>query len=92
MKDEGSYLVEWLEFHKLVGVERFFLYDNTSTDNTIDVLRPYIESGEVIYHYWPHKPGQMSAYTHCLNNHRYDSEWIAFIDLDEFNLPSAILN
>ncbi len=38
MKDEGPYLVEWLEFHKLVGVEKFYLYDNSSSDNSIDIL------------------------------------------------------
>jgi hypothetical protein len=31
-KDEASYLPEWFEFHRLVGVERFFLYDNGSSD------------------------------------------------------------
>ncbi|NES76928.1 MULTISPECIES: glycosyltransferase family 92 protein [unclassified Okeania] len=89
MKDEGPYLEEWLEFHKLVGVEKFYLYDNNSTDNTQNILQLYIHNGEVIYYYWPDKPGQMSAYTHCLKNHRYDSEWIAFIDLDEFLFPTV---
>ena len=89
MKDEGPYLEEWLEFHKLVGVERFYLYDNNSTDNTQNILQFYIQKGEVIYYYWPHKPGQVSAYTHCLKNHKYDSEWRAFIDLDEFLFPTA---
>ncbi|MDJ0518100.1 MAG: glycosyltransferase family 92 protein [Trichodesmium sp. MO_231.B1] len=88
MKDEGLYLEEWLEFHKLVGVEKFYLYDNNSTDNTHNILQFYIQKREVIYYYWPEKPGQMSAYTHCLKNHRYDSEWIAFIDLDEFLFPT----
>lgn len=31
-KDEAPYLAEWIEFHRLVGVEHFFLYDNLSTD------------------------------------------------------------
>jgi len=31
-KDEAPYLPEWIEFHRLVGVERFFLYDNGSGD------------------------------------------------------------
>ncbi|NER01850.1 MAG: glycosyltransferase family 92 protein [Okeania sp. SIO3C4] len=88
MKDEGPYLVEWLEFHKLVGVERFYLYDNSSSDNTINILRPYLESGEVIYYYWPHKPGQKSAFSHCLKHHGKLSQWIAFIDLDEFLFPT----
>lgn len=88
MKNEGPYLEEWLEFHKLVGVERFYLYDNNSTDNTKDVLSSYVKSEEVIYCYWPEKPGQMSAYADCLKKYPTVSEWIAFIDLDEFLFPS----
>lgn len=100
MKDEGPYLVEWLEFHKLVGVDRFYLYDNNSTDKTAEILRFYsgnspfgkdkstVVSGAVISHYWPEHPGQMSAYSHCLKNYGQESEWIAFIDLDEFLFPT----
>lgn len=88
MKNEGLYLVEWLEFHKLVGVERFYLYDNDSTDNTKDILNSYIDSGEVIYCYWPQRPGQIPAYSHCLENHKQESEWMAFVDLDEFLFPT----
>ncbi|MGB3514483.1 MAG: glycosyltransferase family 92 protein, partial [Microcoleaceae cyanobacterium] len=88
MKDEGPYLIEWLEFHKLVGVEKFYLYDNDSTDNTKEIISSYIDSGEVIYCYWPQRPGQMPAYSHCLENHKQESEWIAFIDLDEFLFPT----
>lgn len=40
MKDEGPYLVEWLEFHKLVGVEKFYLYDNSSNDNSMIFCTP----------------------------------------------------
>lgn len=29
-KDEAPYLPEWIEFHRSVGVERFFLYDNSA--------------------------------------------------------------
>ena len=36
---------EWVEFHRLVGVERFFLYNNFSEDNHMEVLAPYIEEG-----------------------------------------------
>src|SRR6185312_2800453 len=27
-RDEAEYLAEWLEFHRLVGFERFYLYNN----------------------------------------------------------------
>ncbi|MDJ0555858.1 MAG: glycosyltransferase family 92 protein [Microcoleaceae cyanobacterium MO_207.B10] len=89
MKNEGHYLVEWLEFHKLVGVERFYLYNNNSTDNTLDILDAYTERGEVILHDWPLQENQQSeAYTHCLEHYKTETEWIAFIDLDEFLFPT----
>ena len=34
IKNEGPYLREWLEYHKLIGVEHFYVYDNESSDNT----------------------------------------------------------
>ena len=44
-RDDADYLGEWIEFHRLVGVERFVLYDNGSTDDHLDVLAPYLEEG-----------------------------------------------
>src|SRR5947209_4668609 len=32
-KDEAPYLAEWVTFHRLMGVDRFYLYDNRSTDS-----------------------------------------------------------
>ena len=61
-KDEARYLPEWLEFHRLVGVERFFLYNNNSTDNHMEVLAPYIEEGTVVQRDWPLFPGQYDAF------------------------------
>ncbi len=82
--NEASYLREWIEFHRLVGVERFFLYDNESTDEHLRVLAPYVEDGTVVLHEWPMRPGQMPAYDHCLQRYGHESRWIAFLDLDEF--------
>jgi hypothetical protein len=83
-RDEGPYLREWLEFHRLVGVERFYLYDNNSTDDHAEVLRPYVEEGLVELNPWPTHPAQVQAYQDCLLRHRGESRWMAFIDLDEF--------
>ena len=41
-RDDAAYLAEWIEFHRLMGVERFFLYDNGSTDDHREVLAPYL--------------------------------------------------
>jgi Glycosyltransferase family 92 len=83
-RDEAPYLREWIEFHRLVGVERFFLYDNLSEDDHLEVLAPYMEDGTVTVQRWPVFDPQVPAYNDCLRWHRYDSRWIAFIDVDEF--------
>ena len=49
MKNEGPYLKEWIEFHKLVGVQKFYLYDNESNDDSRKILEPYIKEGLVIH-------------------------------------------
>lgn len=86
-KNEGPYFKEWIEWHRGKGVEKFYIYDNESTDCTKEVLKPYMESGIVEYTYWPGYRRQLAAYDDCLENNRFSSRWIAFIDLDEFIVP-----
>ncbi|MDR2692959.1 MAG: glycosyltransferase family 92 protein [Chitinispirillales bacterium] len=93
-KNEGEYFQEWIEWHNKLGVEKFYIYDNESSDNTKDVLAPYVESGLVEYVYWSRKQvrrsgyeWQLSAYDDCFDKHRSDARWIAVIDLDEFIVP-----
>lgn len=83
-RDEARYLAEWVTFHRIQGVERFYLYDNLSTDDWRSELDPEIESGVVEVTRWTAEPGQRSAYDECLRRHRNDARWIAFIDTDEF--------
>ncbi len=88
VKNEAPYLREWIEFHKIVGVEHFYIYDNNSTDNTEELLKPYAKKGEITYTKWPQHPGQLQAYQHCLNTHGHKTKWLAYIDLDEFLHPT----
>ncbi len=89
--DEAPYLEEWIEFHRLVGVEKFFLYDHMSTDDHREVLAPYVDEGTVVVKEWPDEPGQPSAFRDCLEEHRHEARWIAFIDLDEFLFSPALV-
>ena len=86
-KNEGPYFQEWIEWHHNLGVEKFYIYDNESTDNTTDVLAPYIASGLVEYVFRKGVKQQLPVYDDCLEKHRLDARWIAFIDLDEFIVP-----
>lgn len=86
-KNEGPYFKEWIEWHHKHGVEKFYIYDNESTDDTKNILKPYIESGIVDYKYWPGKNQQLATYDDCFEQHRFESRWIAVIDLDEYIVP-----
>lgn len=86
-KNEGPYFKEWIDWHRSMGVDRFYIYDNGSDDSTRRVLEPYIQSGIVEYIHFPGYRMQLAAYDDCLKRHRFDTRWIAFIDLDEFIVP-----
>ena len=86
-RDEAPYLAEWIAFHRLVGVEHFFLYNNNSADDFETVLKPFITEGYVTLHSWPgpfHQQAQKKAYAHCLEQVRGQIRWLACIDIDEF--------
>lgn len=85
-KNEADYLKEWIDFHRLVGVEKFFLYNNNSNDQYQEVLAPYLAEEVVTLHDFPILPPvvQVEAYNACLRTYRQNTRWIAFIDIDEF--------
>lgn len=99
VRDEGPYIAEWLEFHRLVGFERFLIYDDRSTDDTIGILMRR-DRGDVVIH--PYSEGwhaeryvcpvlctfndtpQICAYNHAVQHHAGEATWAAFIDVDEY--------
>ena len=85
-KDEAEHLPEWVTFHRLMGVEEFYLYDNGSTDDWERALGPELTSRIVRVTPWPAdaRVAQLSAYSHCLRRRRHRARWIAFLDIDEF--------
>lgn len=91
-KNEARYMKEWIEFHRIIGIDHFYLYNNFSEDDYLSILKPYIEQGIVTLTEWPVKQGQMAAYKDCSENKRQETNWIAYIDLDEFIVPNATDN
>ncbi len=86
-RDEAPYLAEWVEFHRLVGVEHFFLYDDRSRDSGREVLAPYVRDGLVTLTKCAMplaSGGQGWAYADALRRARGRVRWLAFIDIDEF--------
>ena len=57
--DTAQRLVEWLEFHLLVGFDHFYIYDNSGAHSNTTSLHFVLEQqqpafiGKVTYIYWP---------------------------------------
>jgi len=101
-KNEARYLKEWIEYHKLVGIDHFYLYDNGSRDRSLEILLPYIKEGLVTCVPWPDRvpnhdeknvanwalSTQLPAYENAAKYRGLkDTRWLVFIDVDEFLVP-----
>jgi hypothetical protein len=86
-RDEAPFLAEWITFHRLVGIEHFFLYDNGSTDHPEAALARFLADGSVTLRPWPvpfHHHAAPRAYADCLDRVRGRARWLTCLDLDEF--------
>lgn len=94
-QNEAPYLKEWIEFHLEVGFERFYLFDNLSTDSFKPVLQPYVDRNVVELFSWPLTHSnivdwnevQCLAYERALLKAKGKTKWLAFLDTDEFLFP-----
>ena len=100
-KGENTYLREWLEFHRLVGVDHFYLYDDDGSAEAKDLLQPYVDAGVVTRHPWTHLDGTRFdratpwgqrnknhlAFAHAARHYRARAQWLMKIDVDEFLVP-----
>lgn len=87
-KNESCYLKEWIEYHILIGVDHFYLYNNNSSDDYLNVLQEYIDKNIVTLIDWEKPQSQMEAYQNCVNSYSNETNWFCFIDIDEFIVPN----
>lgn len=83
-RDENEYLPEWLAWHAAQGVEHFYIYDDSRESSVLNVLGEYApmctvrDATRYQYHL------QFEAYIDALRRFGHETEWMAFIDTDEF--------
>jgi len=54
-----------------------------------EILQPFISAGIVtVSMAVPVRNPQIPTYDMCLEDHRHDARWLAFIDIDEFLHPA----
>jgi hypothetical protein len=95
-KNEASFLKEWIEYHRMIGVDYFYLYNNGSQDHFWEVLMPYVKAGIVeLYdvHFdsskfkdgaKTHNQVQVILYSDAIKRAKHRFTWLAIIDSDEF--------
>lgn len=92
-RDEAPFLKEWIEYHHMLGVDHFYLYNNSSSDNYQEVLAPYIQAKIVELKDWPSPTHlewteyQKAAYNNCIAYCKKKTNWLAMIDIDEYIVP-----
>ena len=95
-RDEAPYLYEWIVYHLLIGVDHFYLYNHFSKDGFLEVLQPFIDRGIVTLNHITNSKTSQPKFIgtrECIQNYKNESQWIAFIDLDEFiTLPDETSN
>lgn len=103
-KNEARYLKEWIEYHRLVGIDHFYLYNNNSSDHFKRVLAPYIKQGVVTLVQWPDclrdyseessymwaLSTQIAAYENAIKVKAIaETEWLVLLDVNEFLVPGV---
>lgn len=83
-RNEARYIGEWLEYHRAAGVDHFFLYNNFSNDDYLNVLEPWVSQGLVTLIDWPRTPASPDAEEDCIRRAAGNFSWVGFIDTDEF--------
>lgn len=92
LKDEGHSLRPWLEFHALVGVSKFFLLNDGSSDTTAAILSEYAAKGLVTeLQPWSDSErstgADMRILRRCYDVAVPELDWMLVIDADEYVFP-----
>ena len=86
-KNEQHILREWMDHYIFHGVEHFYMINDGSTDNSMEVLQPYIDRGLVTLWYATQSQylgRQRDAYNTYIYPRLNEMKWLLMVDLDEF--------
>jgi hypothetical protein len=98
VRDEAQYIAEWIEFCRLTGVERFYIYLDYPRDETESILAT-LNRGDIVLIHWTEdrheahrcpvksvfaSTPQITAFNHWIKTYATETKWVAFIDPDEY--------
>ena len=86
-KNESNSICEWIEHYILHGVEHFYMINDNSTDNSVELIQKYVDSGIVSLFNgaWQYYLGrQRDMYNHFILPRIKETQWLIIIDMDEY--------
>ncbi len=88
MKNEAPYIVEWVAYHRAIGVDNFLIYTNGCDDGTSEIL-DHLQDMGIVQHRnndnWKGNSPQQYALNQSLKEPVIkNAEWVIHIDVDEF--------
>lgn len=102
LHNSDKYLIQWIEFHRLMGFRKFAIYNTTDNNNHLSTVlniynRKYPNLVDIVQ--WNFSSlaltdvlsgryFQTEALHDCLIRYGDQSEWLGMIDLDEYIVPS----
>jgi Glycosyl transferase family 2 len=87
-KNEARYLLEWIAFHRVVGIRTFFIADNGGDDRTSELLARLHRVGYIQRFDFIGRPApQITVYNEMIPKMLAVVELVAVIDGDEFIRP-----
>jgi hypothetical protein len=95
VRNRAKLTVEWILWHLLHGVDRFYVFDDDSSDGLGGYLAPFIEKGVLRMLSAPKAPPYrfrdypvagplLHAYGMCCDLEAHRQSWVGLIDSDEF--------
>ncbi len=88
MRNEAPYILEWLAYHRSIGVDGFLIYSNDCDDGT-DMMLDRLDALGIITHVRNDKITNAGVQWTALkraDKHptKAEAEWVLFADVDEF--------
>lgn len=90
MKDEAPFILEWVAYHRAIGIGRFLVFSNDCSDGTTELLDELDRRGIVRHLPNPSRvlnsPHHQPIAVQYAKDHKEarDADWVISMDVDEF--------
>lgn len=89
MKNEGPFILEWIAYHRVIGIDDFLIYSNDCTDGTDCLLETLQDKGIVQHRDNPYRQSDLKPQHAALQAAEdepivSEAEWLVCMDVDEY--------